>query len=112
MNLNLNAEGWADVATLGTLSLMWAVMLYFEIRRTWKWDALGRSLTVLTGCLFVSYSIATMNVLTSGNIWTPEVRWSTRVALIISGTVTIVVLALGRMPERSDVAEQGRERGA
>lgn len=96
--MSMTTEQWGDVATLGTLTVMWAVMLYFEIRRTWKWDALGRALTVLTACLLVSYGIGTINVITESQLWRAEVRWLIRLALIVSGVITIAVLALDRSP--------------
>lgn len=98
MRSGMTIEQWGDVVSLGLLTLMWAVMLYFEITRTWRWDALGRALTALTGCLLLSYGFATLSVVTTINVWVPSVRWATRIALAISGTITIVVLATDRQP--------------
>lgn len=108
MNFNLTSEQWGDLVTLGVLTIMWAVMLVLEIKRTWKWDALGRALTILTFCLLLSFGIATTGVVTTtpsalpcrppNTLWPPEVRWATRAIMAISGTITIVVLALDRQP--------------
>lgn len=97
---SLTNEQWADAVTRGLLTLMWAVMLFFELRRTWRWDSLGRSLTVLTGCLLVSYGIGTVTLVTTLDIWRPEIRWITRVVLFSAGVSTIVVLVRDRPPVR------------
>lgn len=96
--MSLTTEEWGDVATLGTMTLMWAVMLWFEVRRTWRWDALGSALTVLTACLMISYGAGTLAVFADDDFWRPEIRWAIRVALIFSGVVTIIVLAFDRSP--------------
>lgn len=94
----MTIEQWSDVVSLGLLTLMWAVMLYFEITRTWRWDSLGRALTVLTACLMISYGFGTLSAATTINVWVPSVRWATRIALVISGSITILVLATDRQP--------------
>lgn len=96
----LSTEQWADVATLGMITIMWAVMLFFEIRRTWQWDALGRALTVLTAGLLVSYALAVVSILTTWDLWVPVLRWSIRAFLLSAGTAVIIVLVRDRPPAK------------
>lgn len=110
MRPGMTIEQWGDVVSLGLLTVMWAVMLYFEITRTWRWDALGRALTVLTGCLLLSYGFATLSSATTINVWVPSVRWVTRIALGLSGSITIVVLAADRQPPSTTWNPDHRDR--
>lgn len=97
----LSNEQWADVATLSIVALTFLVMLYFELKRTWRWDSLGRALTVLTGCLLVSYAFGVVSLATTWDIWFPALRWSIRGLITISGISVIVVLFRDKPPVRS-----------
>ena len=100
MRDGLTNEQWSDFVTLATLALMWWVMVWFEVRRTWRWDALGRALTALTVCLGISYTVGAATVLVDYEIWTAPVRWTVRIALFGAGVMTIAVLALDTPEER------------
>ena len=105
MNLDLTRTEQWDVITLGLLTMMWAVMLFYELKQTWQWDALGRALTVLTACLMLSYGLTTANILSDGDLYPPIVRWIIRTMLFANGVVTIVVMVRDR---RRDEAERRR----
>lgn len=96
----LSTEQWADVATLTIVAVAFLVMLFFELKRTWRWDSLGRALTILTGCLLVSHSLSVVSLLTTLDIWVPALRWTIRVTIAVSGIWVIIVLALDRPPAK------------
>lgn len=98
----LTKEQWSDVATLGSLAVTFLVMFAFELKRTFRWEALGRALTVLTFCLAVSYAVATFTLAFPYDVWIPVVRWSVRAVLLGACWVTIGVLALDRPPDRDE----------
>lgn len=99
---SLTWEQWADVLTLGVLTVMWAVMLVLMIRRTWRWDGLGLALTVLVACLSVTYAFACLSIVLDADLWVPPLRWAVRSALLSSGLVTIVALLRDRPPAFDD----------
>ena len=105
MNLNLTRTEQWDVVTLGLLTAMWAVMLFYELKQTWQWDALGRALTALTACLMLSYGLTTANILSDGDFYPPVIRWVVRTVLFTNGMITIFIMVRDR---RRDEAERRR----
>lgn len=101
----LSWEQWGDLVTLGTFGFMFWLMLFFSLRRTWKWDALGRALTVLVGALGVLFTLGFAAVFNEG-LRPFYVRWPSRIVGTLAAVVVIVVLALDD-PERG-VNEQLR----
>jgi hypothetical protein len=93
-----NREQWGNFLTLGMSSLVFWTMTYYMLKRTWRWDWLGRSLTVLSislACLFTLSTITLFDAL----VWPVEVRWLFRVAIIVSGLIVILTLKFDAPPE-------------
>lgn len=118
--LPLTWESWADTATLAMLALMFVVMLYYAIRRTWRWDRLGTALTIVVACLALSYSFGLASIFLTHSLWVPWVRWTIRGLLLGGGAFAILVMKLdeptSRRTERTEktdanataVHEEGR----
>lgn len=81
-----------DALSFGLLSAMWLTMLIFEVRQTWRWDALGRALTMVTGALLLSYGLSFLSALVSSDLYPPRMRWVARSILFVSGALVIVIL--------------------
>ena len=94
MTLNPNSTTqWIDAISFGLISAMWLTMLVFEIRQTWRWDALGRALTVTTAALLLSYGLSFVSTLVDTDLYPPRIRWAARGILFVSGALVIVILA-------------------
>lgn len=89
---SLTTEQAADAITLACLAVMWLLMLYLELRRTWRWERLGVALTIVTACLAFSYTFTTLDLILKADLWIPTVRWITRISLLLSGVFAIVVM--------------------
>lgn len=85
-------EQWGDVITLGMLGLVFTTMLYYELRRTWRWERLGIALTVITGVLAFIYSVTFLDVFVDALLWVPVLRWSARIVLLGASIATVLVL--------------------
>lgn len=95
----LGHERIGDLVTLGVLAALFTTMTVLMLRRTWRWERLGIALTVMTGCLALSFWINAAAVATGSALWIPAVRYAIRSVLSLAGLVTLLVLLFDEPPK-------------
>lgn len=87
----LTNDQTGDLLTFIIIACLFGLLTILTIRRTWRWDALGRALTAVCAGLTVAYLLTIHRLL-----WTdaqpPEIRWLARLIVIVSATAAIIAL--------------------
>ena len=89
--LRLSDEQTGDLAMYCMIAILFAVLVVLTVRRTWRWDALGRALTAVCCGIVIAYGLAAHRL-----IWPDEqpaeIRWFARVVIIVSAVAAIIAL--------------------
>ena len=89
--VRLTDDQTGDLVTIAIIAVLFAMLTYLTIRRTWRGDALGRALTAVCGGLTVAY-ILTIHRMLWPEDQPAEIRWFARIVIIVSAVVAIVAL--------------------
>lgn len=87
----LSDEQTGDLATIALIAVLFALLTFLTIRRTWRWDALGRALTAVCAGLTVAY-VLTIHRMLWPDAQPAEVRWLARGVIIVSAIAAIIAL--------------------
>ena len=92
-------EEWGNFVTIGSLFLALALASFYAIRRTWRWDRLGASLTTFFIGLTVLFGLSVYGMLWPAP-WLLHIRWALRIGLTAVAAVAIVTMATDEPPRK------------